>query len=81
YKGYRAYDEDGKELEIIKGDAANMRIELPDSRGTVKSVKIVYNMTLWHIFFLISMASVVALMVALHITKKKTRSDYIGFAE
>ena len=81
YEGYRAYDEDGKELEIIKGDAANMRIELPDSRGTVKSVKIVYNMTLWHIFFFISMASVVALTVVLHITKKKTRSDYIGFAE
>ena len=81
YKGYRAYDEDGKELEIIKGDSANMRIELPDSRGTVKSVKIVYNMTLWHIFFLISMASVVALTVVLHITKKKTRSDYIGFAK
>ncbi len=57
YEEYRACDEDNDELDIIKGDAANMRLILPASIDVTKQVKIVYDMTMWHILLCVSIVS------------------------
>lgn len=56
-----AYDENDKERDIIKGDAANMRVMLPASCGMTKKVKIVNDMTVWHILLGVSIVSLIAL--------------------
>ena len=38
YKGYRAYDAEGRELPVSKGDGARVRIELPAGDGSVTLV-------------------------------------------